>query len=117
MLIAEHSAPQVNQKCPCNFDKARSLILDQDRNNANSTQVSTVVLIKNPNLIEGGKCIFFPQMVKSMHIFWIFSPIDLKYTKLLKKRLNIIHPLIIIIFSWGKNINQEGGGAKTLISN
>ena len=52
----------------------------------------------------------FPQLVKSMHIF---PPFDLKYTKL--HRLNIFrlrraHPLIIIHFCWGKNINQEGGG-------
>ena len=35
---------------------------------------------------EGGKCIFFPQSVKSMHIVY---PIDLKFTKLQKKRLVI----------------------------
>ena len=49
-----------------------------------------------------GKCIFFYQLVKSMHIFY---PIDLKYTKL-KKRLNIFPlrraPLVIKI-SVGEN--------------
>ena len=47
------------------------------------------------------------HMVSSMHIF---SPIDLKCTKLPKKRLQ---PIIITNFFWGKNINQEvGEGAK-----
>ena len=35
-----------------------------------------------PNFQVGEKCIFFPQLVKIIHIF---SPIDLKYTKLQKK--------------------------------
>ena len=65
----------------------------------------------------GGKCIFFPQLVKIMHIF---SPIDLKYTKLQKKRLTFFacsaHYLIIINFCWGKNINQEGGEGKNMNS-
>ena len=56
----------------------------------------------------------FPQLVKSMHIFF---PIDLKYTKLPKKRLDIFRlwcaPPHYNTFLWGKNINQkEGGGAK-----
>ena len=35
---------------------------------------------------KGEKCIFFPQLVKSIHIF---SPIDLKYTKLKQKKADI----------------------------
>ena len=57
-----------------------------------------------------------------MHIFSsvvekyaYFSPIDLKYTKLQKKKRKFFlcgaHPLIVIDFSWG-NINQEGVGKK-----
>ena len=44
----------------------------------------------------------------------IFSPIDLKFTKLKKKKKIFCsaHPLNIINFIWGKNINQEGGGQK-----
>ena len=53
---------------------------------------------------KGGKCIFFPKLVKSMHIF---PPIDLKYTKLQKKGWQLF---VWIKLSWGKNINQEGGG-------
>ena len=67
---------------------------------------------------KGGKCIYFPQLVKSMHIF---SPIDLKFTKLQKKGLKIFacgaHPPIVINFLWGKNMIQERGEAKILISN
>ena len=55
-------------------------------------------------LKKGVKCIFFPQLIKSMHIF---SPIDL-FTKLQKKGLQIFacgaHDLIVI------NILGGGGG-------
>ena len=37
---------------------------------------------------EGGNCIFFPQLVISMHIF---TPIDLQFTNLQKKRLTFFH--------------------------
>ena len=50
---------------------------------------------------KGRKCIFFPQLVKSMHIF---SPIDLKFSKLQKKGLEI--------FFGGKNMIQERGGGQ-----
>ena len=46
---------------------------------------------------------------------YIFSPIDLKYTKLQKKKINIFRlqraPPHFNKF-WGKNINQEGGEGK-----
>ena len=59
---------------------------------------------RGEKIIErGGKGIIFPLLVKSMHIF---SSIDLKFTRLPKKRLKIIN------FIRGKNINNEGGGAK-----
>ena len=59
---------------------------------------------------KGGKCILFPQLVKSMHNF---SPIDLKYSKWQDKAANFspaAHPLLILNFIWGININQYGGG-------
>ena len=65
---------------------------------------------------KGEKYIFFPQSVKSIHIFY---PIDSTFTKLQQKRLKILacgaQLLIIIHFIWGKNINQEGGGGKNMI--
>ena len=60
-----------------------------------------------------GKCIFFPQLEKSMHIF---PPIDLKFTKLQKKRLTIFYlrraPPHYINFHLGKKQkSKRGGGA------
>ena len=53
---------------------------------------------------KGGKCIFFPLLVKRMHIF---SPIDLKNTKLQQKKgckyfACGAQLLIIVNFSWEK---------------
>ena len=47
----------------------------------------------------------------------IFSPIDLKYTKLQKKSDNCspAAPLVIKNFSWIKNINQERGGGQKYV--
>ena len=59
---------------------------------------------------KGGKCIFIPQLVKSMHIF---SLIDLNLQNC-KKRLKIFvcgaHRLIIINFNLGQYIMQSRGG-------
>ena len=53
----------------------------------------------------GGKCIFFPQLVK---IIYIFSTIDLQnYKKGLQFFVCGAHDLIVINFLWGKNMNQE----------
>ena len=49
----------------------------------------------------GENSYFFPQFVNILHIF---PPFYLKHTKLKKKRLEIF----ILIFIWGKNMNQEG---------
>ena len=54
--------------------------------------------------------LFFPQLVKSMHIF---PTIDLKFTKLQKRleifRLRRAAAHILINFLWEKNVNQEKG--------
>ena len=72
----------------------------------------------------GGKNDWKGDEIKKMHIFppignsmHIFSPIDLKCTKLPQKKAENLfacgaHHLIIRNCIWGKNINQEGGGAK-----
>ena len=65
---------------------------------------------------KGGKCIFFPHLVKSMNIFY---PINLNIhnrKKGWKCSTCDTHPLIIINFTGGKNknINQEGGGGKKM---
>ena len=57
-----------------------------------------------------GKCIFFSQLVKSIHIFY---SIDFKVYKITFFRLRRA-PLILITFSCGKNINQERGGGKNM---
>jgi len=44
-----------------------------------------------------------------------FSPIYYKHTNSkIKKAENVEHPLIIINFIWGENMNQGGGGGKNL---
>ena len=59
---------------------------------------------------KGGKCIIFPQLVKSMYIF---SPIDLKFSKWQKKAEHFYTHLILNLI-WGKNINQKRGGGKNM---
>ena len=67
---------------------------------------------------RGGNANFFPIGEKYAYFF----PNSLKVYKIEKQGWKFFacgaHPLIVIYFSWGKNINQErGGGANIGISN
>ena len=62
---------------------------------------------------KGDKYIFFPHLVKSMHIL---PPIDLKYTKLQEKTVWKLHatPFHYNKFQLGQKYKSRRGGSKNM---